>query len=127
MTNKYKIFISGPITGLDPKKARKAFDNMEEKLRAFGFEPVNPYTIPYQNQCHTWAEYVINGLEQLQYCDGLIQLKGWNESLGCHTELDFALGANIQIFQYWDVDTPLQRKWMLQRMDEVRAAKMAIQ
>ena len=37
-----KIYISGPITGIDPEVCQARFEKAEKELKSQGFTPINP-------------------------------------------------------------------------------------
>lgn len=113
---RYRIYISGPISGRDEKESREAFRRMREALEGLGYETVNPWDLAEKAGGHRWADYVLNDLRALRDCDGLMQLRGWEGSMGCQTELSFALGLGIPIFQEWDVEGRLRQEWMRHRL-----------
>lgn len=118
--NKYKIYVSGPISGRDEKESRDAFSRMCEALEELGYEAVNPWDLAGKAEGHRWADYVLNDLRALRDCDGLMQLEGWVDSMGCQTELDFALGLGIPIFYELDVKGRLRQEWMRHRLAQPR-------
>lgn len=117
---RYRIYVSGPISGRDEKESREAFSRMCETLEGLGYEAVNPWDLAEKAGGHRWADYVLNDLRALRDCDGLMQLEGWVDSMGCQTELDFALGLGIPIFYELDVKGRLRQEWMRHRLAQPR-------
>ena len=118
--NRYRIYVSGPIGGRDEKESREAFRRMCETLEGLGCEAANPWDLAEKAEGKRWADYVINDLWALRDCDGLMLMKGWEGSMGCHVELDFALGIGIPIFHEWDAEGRLRQEWMRRRLAKPR-------
>lgn len=77
-----RIFLSGPMSGL-PLDNYPAFNDATAKLRALGYEVLNPA----ENQKQpTWEAYMRLALRQLTYCDMVAQLPGWELSSGASKE-----------------------------------------
>lgn len=117
---RYRIYVSGPISGRDEKESREAFSRMCETLEGLGYEAVNPWDLAGEAEGHRWADYVLNDLRALRDCDGLMLLQGWVGSMGCQTELSFALGLGIPIFHEQDVEGMLRQGWMRHRLAQPR-------
>lgn len=82
-----RIYISGPMTGL-PELNFPAFNAEAVRLRALGFEVVNPADInPEPNT--GWHECMRNDLKAL--------LDGWQQSAGAHLEMHVAHRVGMQI------------------------------
>jgi len=89
-----KIYISGPITGVDNYSDN--FNCVEDKLKAAGFAVINPAKL---NECMDpidtpWRQYVDVGLVMLNCCDAVYMLDGWESSAGALIEKKAAEKAN---------------------------------
>ena len=97
---KRRIYISGPMTGIEPREYRRRFREAEAILRRHGYGCINP--------CRVWAcrwlwiyramEWVLG--KQLAYAvvlcydlillmtraDGIVMLPGWQASRGAQIE-----------------------------------------
>lgn len=91
-----KIYISGPITGIDPAVCRKRFETAEKRLIARGYTPVNPLKdgLP---ETATYDEHMQRDLEMLAECDAIYMLNGWEHSKGCRIEFNVATTNRIPI------------------------------
>ena len=73
-----KVYISGPITGAPYIEAWNAFENAEIKLKALGFDTINPMRIcdsfP-KNTTH--EEYMSICYPLIDMSCGVILLDGW--------------------------------------------------
>ena len=104
-----KIYISGPITGMDNGN-KEAFDGMEHKLRDRGHDVVNPHSLPH-NHGKTWNEYMREDLKAMLDCQGAVFLPGWNNSRGARVEYDLALALDLT---FCEVRTDADLDWMSQ-------------
>lgn len=98
--SKRRIYISGPMTGIEPREYRRRFCEAERILRKHGYGCINP--------CRVWAcrwpwiyrvmEWVLG--KRLAYAvvlcydllllmtraDGIVMLPGWEQSRGAQIE-----------------------------------------
>ena len=94
-----KIYISGPVSNKEPAKvlANKAlFMVAEERLKAKGYEVINPCTLDHTNSV-TWTGYMRVDIKELKKCDIIYMLKGWFFSKGAGIEFDYASRHNFEI------------------------------
>lgn len=93
-----KIYISGPITGLDHQTAFANFDRAEKMLRDLGFDPVNPMKASGLDSDinHSWEEYMKADIALLLGCDAIYLLNGWESSRGATIELNIAEPLKIK-------------------------------
>jgi hypothetical protein len=89
-----RIYVSGPMTGI-PDHNFPAFNAEAARLRALGYEVVNPVDV---NPDHgtPWAECLRNDLLALLQCDGIALLPGWESSRGAALELHVARALGFQ-------------------------------
>jgi hypothetical protein len=98
-TNKMKVFISGPMTGIAENNFSlfyKAADILKEK----GYEVVNPADLFPEDRCapnHTRREYITAATLALLPCDAICMLSEWGESLGARAERQLALSLGIKV------------------------------
>lgn len=92
-----RVYLSGPMTGL-PDFNFPAFNVEAERLRALGYDVVNPVdinpdtTTPY-NEC------LRNDLKALLTCDTIAMLDGWMNSNGAHLEMHIAHRVGIAVVE----------------------------
>jgi hypothetical protein len=91
-----KLYISGPMTGL-PDYNKPAFNAEAARLRAMGFEVVNPAEVELAWGA-TWLDYMRVDLNLLMDCDGVVLLPGWSKSRGAAVEHGLARSLELQIF-----------------------------
>lgn len=96
-----KLYISGPITGVDTYKEK--FAATEKSLRATGCKVINPAKVD-DIICDdsTYDEIMEVDLLLLKMCDGIFLLNGWNKSKGAKIELRKALELEMPIFMESD-------------------------
>lgn len=92
---KKKIYIAGPITGMDDGN-RAAFDTAERVLREAGYETVNPHSIklPLDVDWHVAMRKCIGFLVR---CDGVALIDGWDNSEGARIEKWIAEQVRIPV------------------------------
>ena len=91
-----RAYLSGPISGT--KDAIQRFSDAQKMLEQAGIDDVcNPsWLVKILNPRTTdREEYMGICLDLLGECDIVIQLDGWQESLGCQCEYGFARGQDI--------------------------------
>ena len=86
---KLKVYISGPMSGLDPNEVQRRFNSAELRLQAMGYEPINPADISHLQ--FDYDQMMEIDLKILSYCDGIYMLKGWKDSFGAQMELQYAV------------------------------------
>lgn len=92
-----RIYISGPITGTTDYRER--FQAAEDKLRANGYEVVNPAEVTASlPKSLTWEQYMGVAVCIMALCDSVYMLKGWQKSRGAKLEHKIMLGKGRKIF-----------------------------
>lgn len=101
---KKKIYISGPITGLERHVYLKNFDDAELKLRAMGYKVINPTKLLPSR--FLWIYKIIGYKLTLLYdiwhllnCDGIYMIDGWQWSKGARLERAIAQLFNIELIK----------------------------
>lgn len=95
-----KIYIAGPISGLDYEKAKANFETAEEFLRILGYEPVNPMKengLDGDGEEHPWVEYMKRDIPLLMNCEGIYLLFGWWNSRGANVEHRLARDLGFKV------------------------------
>ncbi len=92
-----KLYIAGPITGVEDYKER--FAEAEEALKAKGHTVMNPAILPEGFEHH---EYMHICLPMVEVCDAVVLLPGWTESKGARAEFVHATGQGMR--KYFDVE-----------------------
>lgn len=91
------IYISGAMSGLDPKEVTKRFKEAEGLLESIGLHPVSPLCVyerfsqikqdlPDTPDETIWDMAMIEAIQLLLPCDGIFMLKNWTESRGARIE-----------------------------------------
>ena len=87
-------YLSGPITGY--KNYRCQFAKAAAELKEMGYNVINPAelgaALPLDQMSYEDIMKIDLGL--LASADYLVQLPGWERSIGANRELGFALGTN---------------------------------
>ena len=86
--NPKKVYISGQITGLDENEYKKLFNEAEDILVAFGYDPVNPIALDEAEDTTgwTWHDYMKRDIKLLCGCDYIYLLPNWAKSKGAKVE-----------------------------------------
>jgi nucleoside 2-deoxyribosyltransferase len=93
-----RIYISGPITGIDDYMER--FKTVESQLMQEGHTVVNPAAIMQHMPPDTvYEEYMRLSIELLQMCDCIYMMRGWNVSCGANREYGYALAKDKMIIR----------------------------
>ena len=97
-----RVYIAGPMTlgGTDESgledRLRK-FHQVEEYLRARGYEVENPANTPDTDPPRTWREWMVSGINQLMTCDAIYMLPGWSASKGARLEYEIARSFGMEL------------------------------
>lgn len=91
-----RVYISGPISN-NPRYIED-FKAAEDKLRALGYEPVNPC----RNTGDTYKELIDARLKDLMTCDAMYMLPGWQLSAGATLELKYAQTVGMEYLLWLD-------------------------
>lgn len=104
-----RIYLSGPISN-DPDYIQKFMD-ADRTLHSRGYQVVNPaelYRVLPTDA--TYEEIMQIDLQLMELCETLVQLPGWEKSLGCNREYGYALAKDMIILQYSDLTSGEGRK-----------------
>lgn len=92
---KKRIYISGPVSGLDEADVRMRFSAAEWRLQGEGRDVVNPVRL-----CSSgwdWGRSMRVRLSHLLGCDAIYMLKGWKGDRGSRLEHFIALKLGMEI------------------------------
>jgi hypothetical protein len=90
MTARTHVYLSGPMTGL-PMLNAPAFASAAHKLRALGFDVINPAENIQAFASASWEECMRVDIEQLvRDCYAVVYLPDWDESRGALLEMYIA-------------------------------------
>ena len=93
-----RVFISGPMTGIEDFN-RPAFMDAEEKLKSAGFSVFNPAWLRFDSGFDNAAIMAVD-LAALSHCNYIYQLEGWEKSKGASAEWSFALSSGIKFINH---------------------------
>lgn len=103
-----KVYVSGPIT-LNPEGYKAAFYGAEAKLKAMGYEVVNPGSDEEDAELEeksgmkdkwtldAWKWFIKRDIDKVSGCDAIYLMKGWEVSPGCNIEYWTAKKFNLEI------------------------------
>ncbi len=97
---KKKVYLSGPITGLDREDYMERFAIAERELRKLGYKVVNPtkFLICRCPWIYMFVGYRLTlayDIWRLMHCDKIFTLYGWNLSKGACIEFETASQMGI--------------------------------
>lgn len=95
-----RVYISGPMSGL-PELNFPAFNAEAARLRALGYEVVNPAEINPGGD--TWNTCMRRDIAELVFCDMVVTLPGWLASNGASFELLIAKKLEMRIIRACDL------------------------
>ena len=84
-----RLYVAGPMSGF-PELNFPAFHAETSRLRALGYEVVNPAEIN-TDQNAEWAACMREDIRELITCDAIVLLPGWMKSRGASIEYHIAL------------------------------------
>lgn len=90
-----KIYIAGPISGRE-ETASIEFEKAELKLKAQGYEVINPMKLPH-NHNKAWVSYMRECLKELLDCEIIYMLRDYRDSPGARVELNLAIDLGIAV------------------------------
>ena len=99
-----RLYLSGPMSGL-PELNFPAFHAEAARLRALGFEVVNPADLN-PDPGKGWKDCLRVDLLELLGCDAIAMLPGWKKSEGAHLEMHVAHRVGIDILDATDIQAP---------------------
>ena len=94
LDKKPKVYISGPITGLEEKVYKNNFNSTELYLTGLGYDVVNPVSYT-EDPSWKWEDYMKRDIKLLVGCDYIYFLEGWQASDGA--SLEYVIAKNVGI------------------------------
>lgn len=93
-----KVYISGPITGLEKDVYMENFKRAQELIRAAGCKAINPAAVNERlPEGTTHEEYMKMSITMMDMCNAIYLLKGWEESKGANIEFEHAIKNKMLI------------------------------
>lgn len=93
-----KIFIAGPITGVD--RYWEAFERAEDEITARGHIALSPARLP---SGMTYREYERICLAMIDVADAVLFLPGWSTSRGANFEHSYCVLTGKPVSSFLDV------------------------
>ena len=93
-----KMYISGPISGIDKLLAFKRFREVSEVVKLAGWTPINPMAM--ESYELTWGTYmqIASAILNSGEIDGIYMLRGWRKSRGALIERAIANARKIPVY-----------------------------
>lgn len=96
MKEKKKLYISGPITGVDGYMEK--FEKAQVYLEGLGYSVINPAKVNGMlPEDTTYQEYMNMSLVMIAMADGVYMLAGWQQSKGATLEHNWAATLGLAI------------------------------
>lgn len=104
---RYKVYVSGQITGLPKSEYEALFNEAEANLQAKGYEVVTPIRIEVNpkeidparhTESEIWKAHLKADIRELLKCNAIYMLSNWERSEGATLEHTVASGLNFPIF-----------------------------
>lgn len=96
------IYLSGPISSDNEIGIYKNIVKAAEicaLLRIEGYSVICPHTSSmFHGSMLDHDKWIKQDIRQLQVCTKMFLMEGWEYSVGCNKEIDFALKNNIPIY-----------------------------
>jgi len=94
-----KIYLAGCMSKYkDTDFGHAMFAKEAARLRAKGFEVINPAENFNGDKTLPYYTYLRKGIEQVMSCDAVVVLDGWRESKGARAEVQAAQSVDIPVY-----------------------------
>lgn len=102
------LYLAGPMSGY-PDRNKQAFYDAADQLRSLGHEIVSPAEMDDEAGVEgetepsgdLWKERMIEDIQALIGCDGIVLLDGWRDSMGASFEHYVAQNLGMEVYE-WD-------------------------
>ena len=91
-----KVYISGKITGVPVDIATAKFQQAEQQVMAYGYEPVNPMKNGI-DASEPWEKHMAADVPMLLECEAIYLLTDWSDSKGARIEANIAQECGMEI------------------------------
>lgn len=115
MSEKKKVFISGPMSGIKDFN-KPAFDNAEQWLTQAGYSVFNPARMHFDD-AWTHEEIMAIDLAALSKCDYILMLPKWSYSKGAMQEYHYANSIGVEILTAHNAKPPKKEQNPSQRIE----------
>lgn len=104
-----KIYISLPISGLNPARCKVRADEVRRMVERKGHEVITPFDVcPEPDKPYSY--YMGRDIEALMECDAILRCAGWSNSRGCALESQCARIYNKTIYDHVNEIKPIKNK-----------------
>lgn len=94
-----RIYLSGPITGIEDYKEK--FEQVETELGILGFgNVINPAHLDDVVLNGTYEEMMKTCMHLMDLANIVVMLPGWKKSIGCNREYGYALGKDMIVLDW---------------------------
>jgi len=94
------IYLSGAITGQDPKEVCRVFKDAGKKVKSLGHKYRTPLSIPppEDGEEDKWLYYMKKAIRIALECDAVYCIKGWNSSRGATIERNLFNNLGMKVY-----------------------------
>ena len=91
------VYLSAPVSGYDLNERYDTFEHVEEMLKKFGYNVLNPMKngLPHSAPLE---QHMKRDIIMLLQSDAIFFMKDWNRSRGCLTELHVATACGLEVW-----------------------------
>lgn len=93
-----KIYIAGPMTGLEDKNY-PAFQSAKERCIALGHDAISPHDAFGGDSTRPYTDYIREDTKMLLECEAIALLPGWEKSRGARYELLLAQMLGLVVLE----------------------------
>jgi len=100
MSNRYRVYVSGAISGrpgLNEPAFRQAAEKIERLIAADTVVPHDLYKADSPCPCVVWCRAMVIDLDMLTKVDAIYFMLGWHESRGARRELEEANKIGLRL------------------------------
>lgn len=96
---KQRVYIAGPITGIERQAVIDRFSHAERQLTLLGFRAVNParHLSCVRSDGDSWGFWMRRCIAELMTCNAIMMLDGWQASRGARLEHRIASELGLAI------------------------------
>lgn len=101
MTRPTRLYLSGPIRGLDPEVSRTNFQQAYDQFKSFGYDCYMPGQPAIADLNHNPSYFLTDMAIIISWADAVMLVSTfWEKSTGCQAEIWTAKAIDIPVWVY---------------------------